>query len=310
MIGYVVAATILKLFSICPQTERIYRLVANAIGSRIRLRCGLHKYYADRAREILRLIEKHQLVQNGDRILELGTGWMHWESTVIRLFYECDVTLFDICDNRQLEPFRKWFAEFAILISRDQDIPSRQRKHATGLLRHALSASTFDDLYRLLGFRYIVEPTGTLRRFQDESFDAIISCDVLEHVYTKILAEYVRDFYRLLKPGGYSIHLFDMADHLRIFDKNVCIKNYLRYSDVVWKRYFENKVQYFNRVQRPEWLDFFHGAGLQLVEEQPQYSSIGGIKVNRRYQRFSRKELECENILIIHRKPRRGVGAN
>ena len=38
------------------------------------------------------------------------------------------------------------------------------------------------------------------------------------------------------------------------YDTSVSAKNYLRYSDAVWKRWFENRVQYFNRVQRREWL--------------------------------------------------------
>ncbi len=41
-----------------------------------------------------------------------------------------------------------------------------------------------------------------------------------------------------------------------------------RYAEKVWKRYFENDVQYFNRVQRPEWLEMFQQAGFEMVEEE------------------------------------------
>src|SRR5712692_650650 len=105
MIKYVTIATMLKMFSISPQTRRIYRLLGNTLGQRRRIQRGLRRAYVNRVKRLLELCEKYSAIQAGDRLLEIGTGWVHWESTVIRLFYDVEVTLFDVWDNRHLEAY-------------------------------------------------------------------------------------------------------------------------------------------------------------------------------------------------------------
>ncbi len=88
MIKYAMTATALKLFSISPQTKRMYRLLGNTLGQRMRIQAGLDRYHMDRAKRILELCERHQAIQKGDRLLEIGTGWIHWESMILQLFYD------------------------------------------------------------------------------------------------------------------------------------------------------------------------------------------------------------------------------
>jgi len=107
---------------------------------------------------------------------------------------------------------------------------------------------------------------------------------------------------RILRPGGYSIHQIDLGDHLSYYDPAVSVKNYLRYSDAAWGRWFENEVQYFNRVQRPEWLHLFENAGLLLVEEQLRTEDIGTMKVDQKYGHLGRQDLECTALTVVHRK--------
>lgn len=113
-----------------------------------------------------------------------------------------------------------------------------------------LSADSFDTLYQQLGFQYVIDSTETLRQFHEKAFDVVISAGVLEHIDKCIFPAFISDFYRLLKPGGYSIHLINIADHLYAYDTSVSRKEYLRFSNTFWKLFFENKVQYFNKVQR------------------------------------------------------------
>lgn len=303
MIKYIMVAAALRLFSTCPQMKRFYRLLGNEYGAKGRVQRGLPNYYVDYTKLILGLCEKHQVIQKGDKLLEVGTGWLHWGSIVIRLFYDVEITLFDVWDNRQLEPLKRYFAELAELIDKEIGVVPAQYERSHRLLGAISSASSFDDLYHLLGFQYVLEPNGTLRHFQNESFSAIFSHSVLEHVNRDILSEYIQDFCRLLNPGGYSIHSIDIGDHLYYHSRSVSIKNYLRFSDAVWKHCFENEVQYFNRVQRSEWLSLFHRAGLELVEEESVYSSIGTIEVDKQYENLDRQDLECTELTVVHRKP-------
>jgi SAM-dependent methyltransferase len=303
MIKYVMTAAALKLFSVSPQTKRMYRLLGNIVDQRRRIREGLDTYYLDRAKRILELCERHHAIEKGNRLLEVGTGWLHWESMIIRLFYDVEITMFDVWDNRYFGAYKQYFRQLEEIIDRELDMDLMQGKRVHKLLQAILKAKSFDDIYTMLDFRYVINPSGTLKQFQDESFAAIFSCDVLEHIHRGILPEFVQDFHRLLKPGGYSIHKIDPSDHLTYYDTTVSVKNYLRYSSKVWRRYFENDVQYINLVQRPEWLDFFHKAGLELIEEEPICADIGAIKVDKSYEYLSRQDLQCVTLTVVHRKP-------
>jgi SAM-dependent methyltransferase len=139
----------------------------------------------------------------------------------------------------------------------------------------------------------------TLKAF---SLSLIFSCNVLEHVDKRILPEFIQDYYRLLKPGGHSIEMIDLGDHLYYYDRSVSPKNYLRCSDKVWKRYFQNDVQYINRVQRPEWLELYHRAGLETVEEESLSGDIGSIKVDERYKHLDQQNLQCITLWVVHEK--------
>jgi len=142
-----------------------------------------------------------------------------------------------------------------------------------------------------------------LQQFEDGAFDLTFSFNVLEHVREEILSKFTPDMARLLKPGGYAIHQIDLGDHLAYYDPAVSVKNYLQYSDTAWKRRYENEVQYFNRVQRPEWHHLFQSAGLVLAEEQLVIGDISGIAVNGKYAHLARQDLECTALTVVYRKP-------
>src|SRR5262249_16440748 len=81
MIRYVAAAVALKAFSSGPAMRGLYRSLGNVVGARRRLRHGLHRNHLNRAQDFLRTVRRFDAIHDGDTLLELGTGWVHWEST-------------------------------------------------------------------------------------------------------------------------------------------------------------------------------------------------------------------------------------
>ena len=294
------------MFSLTPQTKKIYRFLGNSVGARRRIKAGLTASYKDRARLILSLFESYNIAQQNGRFLELGTGWVHWESTVLRLFYNAKFILFDVWDNRQFQAFKSYFSEFRDAFNNEMKILPEKHEQARGLLETILSANSFDQVYNLLGFQYVLEPTGSLQDFKDEAFDACFSHGVFEHIDRAIVSEYIKNLYRLLKPGGYSFQLINTSDHLAEYDGSVCRKNYLKYSDVAWDLFFKNDVQYFNRIQRGEWLNLFSQAGFELLGEKSTLYPVH-TKINKKYENLDRKDIECTTLEIVHRKPLKTV---
>lgn len=302
MIKYFVIAWALKFFSLSPQTKKLYRFLGNTVGAKNRSRAGLPASYLDRARWILNLFEKYNIAQENARLLELGTGWVHWESTILRLFYDVKLTLFDAWDNRQFQAYKAYVSEFRDVFDKEIKVLPSKHEQARDMLNAIVSVNSFTELYNLLEFQYVVEPTGTLQKLEYAAYDACFSYNVFEHIDRAIISEYIKDLYGLLKPGGYSFLLIDISDHLAHYEPEVCRKNYLKYSDAFWSTCFENDVQYFNRIQRGEWLSLFNQAGFELVEEKSLCEPIQ-MRVNRQYENLDRKDIECMALEIVHRKP-------
>ena len=74
-------------------------------------------YYPDRVKRMLRLQKNYNIVHHGDRILELGTGWLRWEALTLRLFYDIEAVLFDVWDNRQLGGLKNYLRQLRPLLS-------------------------------------------------------------------------------------------------------------------------------------------------------------------------------------------------
>jgi SAM-dependent methyltransferase len=300
---YVTTAAVLRAFSASPG---VYRALGNAVASRGRERGGLPHYYLDRAGRFLDHIRRHQAVWDGAHILEVGTGWMHWESLVIRSFFEVQATLFDVWDNRQFRAFKAYAARFAQRALAEMDLDPAEQRRVRQVCSVIQDAVSFDEVYAALGFRYVVDAGGTLRQLETESFDFVFSYNVLEHVEASAVPSLVADFARVLKPGGICLHSIDLTDHLVTFARvrHISLKQYLRYSDETWKRFFENRVQYFNRLQRPAWLEAFQRAGFEVLDEAAEACSIDSLRVAQVYGDIEQRDLECKRLTTVHRKPK------
>ena len=78
--------------------------------------------------------------------------------------------------------------------------------------------------------------------------------------------------------------------------------NYLRYSDTTWKIFFQNEVQYFNRLLMSDWLDIFDQEGFVLMEKIPKFVNIDSLQIHSKYQRYTKEDLSCVNLTIVHKK--------
>lgn len=303
MLKYVAVAAASKMFSLNKNTKWAYRQAGNVVLNRMRVADGLPERYVDRARWLVQTVETHQILNPGDRVLELGTGWMHWEATVLRLFYDVEVTLYDVVDCRLLGALRHYLAGLATEVGSFQDIVGTERvERARQLLDKAVAIESFESFYELMDFTYVLDPDGMLEAVE-HGYQLAVSSDVLEHVPAPTLSPYLARLLDVLVPGGFSVHQIDLVDHFHYFDTTMSPKNYYRYDDATWRRRYESDLQYWNRVQRPDWLALFEGAGFDLVELQDVSGDIGSIALAPRYSQLSKTDLECMQLRVVHRRP-------
>jgi Methyltransferase domain len=133
--------------------------------------------------------------------------------------------------------FRAYAAELGRRLDETQRSEDEKRR-ARDVLGSVAGCTSFDEVYDLLGFRYVVGVENAYAAIGDGELDAIFSSDVLEHIPTSAIPLMCREHFRMLKPGGVSAHQVVPSDHLTIYDKHVNSKNYLRYDDAVWRLFF------------------------------------------------------------------------
>ena len=299
---YLITALMLKTASVFPS---FYRLIGNQLGVKKRLKDGIPSYYGRRAKDFLLWYSKYEMLHDGDAVLEVGTGWVHFESIVMRLFYDVRATLFDVWDNRQLDALKKYAVQLEGLLGQELDLTSTQRGRIRSLINAIAKVDSFESLYQLLNFRYLVNPRGTLDALPANFFQLVYSNNVLEHIELPIASRLITDISRVLKPGGYSCHEIDLTDHLISFGGilNLPPKFYMVFSERIWKTFFENRVQYINRIQCSEWLQIFQRAGLELVEKDIVTKPVDATTLSRAYRQMDRLDIECCRLRVVHRKP-------
>ncbi len=301
MLRYCLSAMALKAFSCSHLTKRMYRRLGNTVGSKKRAAGQMPTFYLDRVNRTLRIARSYGIPKNGHRLIELGTGWLHWEAVTARLFFDVGGVLFDVWDNRQINGLKNYIEQLDKSLDK-LDVDGAQRDRAHKLISEIREVDDYQDLYNLLGFEYVLDPSGRLNLFEDGSFDVAVSAGVMEHIRAEDASDFVHGVARLLRPGGYSIHSINIRDHLYQYDRSVSRKQYLHYPHWVWSLCFENDVQYINRLQRSEWLGLFRNAGFALVEEEVEMEDLSGLKVAAAYQKCGEDDLRCGGLDLVHRK--------
>lgn len=296
MITYTLSALALKVFSYNAHTMKLYRTLCNIIGNKKRQNQDIDTY-VQRGNLLLALCNKYGPLKHGSQLLEIGTGWIHWYSIYLRLFLDSRITMLDIWDNRQLEALRSAFSKLKLM-----SMDTLSHEPMLEDLTDITEARSFDDLYKQLNLAYIIDEQGSLSRFPDNSFDLVFSFHVLEHVPAENISALAGDIHRLLKPGGLSIHQIGIDDHLSHYDKAESPKKYLEFSDQAWERFFQNKVQYFNRLQVNDFSNSFDQYGFEHMASITETTDISSLLINSKYHACSDEDLKCTIATLVHKK--------
>jgi SAM-dependent methyltransferase len=179
-----------------------------------------------------------------------------------------------------------------------------------GLLAALHAARDFDEAYRILGHRYVVDARGDLSGMPAGAFSLVVSATVLEHIPRDIVRRSIAQTFRLLRPGGHCAHGIDLGDHLAYYDPAIhCLKNYLRYSDRTWRLVFDNDIQYINRIRPAEWLSIFRDAGFEPLKQHRNTIDLTGVPIAEPFRGCATDDLACSTLFVVHRKPVRAAAA-
>lgn len=301
MIRYLAAAIGLKAFSLNSATRSAYRRIGNTLGQKKRIKHPDIPIYVERGDLLVQLARKYSLLSKDISAVEVGTGWIHWYGLYLALHAEKNVQLelFDIWDNRQLKALKNSFGELARYWERSSDVSEQQRNRISSLL----DAESFDEIYKQFNANYSLDENGSLASYPDENYNLVFSFHVLEHVGRENIDDAIGHMYRMLKPGGYSVHQVGIDDHLAHYDKGVSEKNYLTYSLSLRKLIFENAVQYHNALQVSDFLKCFERRNFEILEMEREKINIDDLSVHSDWKDYSQEDLETTIWTVVSRKP-------
>lgn len=113
--------------------------------------------------------------------------------------------------------------------------------------------------------------------FADESFDYVVSLDLLGHIAAPYKDALLADVYRVLKPGGATVHYIETLS-------TDPLSNFSRSHPDLHERYFVAPEGHIGAESPAETFQRFRRAGFLPVHEVPAYK--GFIYIDRFFQYF------------------------
>jgi hypothetical protein len=251
-----------KTLSSVPGGKRLYRSVGRVVK---RNRQGTGLQFTNS----FPLTRKaRELVPPGGTVLEVGTGWFHHDAFLLYLVGDYRIFLFDIEDRARLVYIRNYLSNLlgnVGLVSRELGIDEDE---ARGKLEELLTLPDRAAIYARCNFEPCITDQVDVPFLPEGSIDFMVSNCVLVHIPPELLVPELVALARMLTPDGFMYHMLGHDDHWAFHDPAMRWPsfNYLRYSERTHRLLFDTRLEYHNRLVKPEWMQVFERAGL-VVEE-------------------------------------------
>jgi hypothetical protein len=249
-----------KALSLTPGGKRFYRAVGRVVRHRTLGTGGqLANSYpiARRARELLR---------PGDTVLDLGTGWFHHDAFLLHLAGDWNIFLFDIEDRGRLQYIRNYLTYLLENVGSVSSELGVEEAEAREKLRELLALGSRKEIYARCNFVPCITDQVDRPFLPERSIDLMVSNCVLVHIRPEHLEPELVALRKMLKDDGAMFHMLGHDDHWAFHDPAVKWPsfNYLRYSERTYRMLFDTRLEYHNRIVKPEWLEIFERTGLRV----------------------------------------------
>ena len=122
--------------------------------------------------------------------------------------------------------------------------------------------------------------------FKNNSLDACISTDTLEHIPKNNLKNILLEIRRILKKGGSMI--IDYSDHYSHTDKNIHPLNFLKFKENEWNKKYNHQCHFQNRLRHSDYKKLLTDIGfnitfekiLKKVDSMPSSMNLDNKKIN------------------------------
>ena len=203
----------------------------------------------------------------GATCLELGSGWYPVVPVTLFLYGTEKVYSFDISALMHAEHIHTCLRQFVAheqLIRGELGLGQEERWATVRRLAGEARPRSLGDYGQALGLELRVQDarhTG----LPDAGMDLITSNNTFEHIYPRLLLDILREFRRLVRPGGLMSYFIDLSDHFAHLDGSISIYHFLRFTEAEWRR-FDNSIQPQNRLRWPHYLEMYRELNIPFTE--------------------------------------------
>lgn len=253
-----------RALGLTPGGEAVYRAVGRVVKRQQQGRGGAFL-------TALPVVKKVKaLAPSMATIMDVGTGWFHKDAFLLYLAGggRHRILLFDIADKALLPYIKNYLEDLRAhsrLLAREIGVDEPEIRER---LDELLGMSSRQQIYQRCNFEPCITRHPDRPCAPSASVDCMVSNCTLVHIRPAVLGPELGMLKSVLKDDGFMYHMLGHDDHWAFHDPAVRWPsfNYLRYSDRVWRLFFETSLEYQNRIVKPEWIDLFRGAGLDVVE--------------------------------------------
>lgn len=301
---WIAKALIQKGISFLPYPERINLLFQRYVSKGLQLDDVHFGYKITAARDHIIHWKKHGKNSRPIQILELGTGWYPVVPIAMFLCEIGQVKSFDIyrwmnVDSQlvAINKFKEWYEKGELL----DYLPGFSVSRWNKLIAISKNSDvTKEDIDELLGLETLVQDARQ-SDLANDSIDLICSNNTFEHVHVEVLEGLMKEFYRVLSPGGLMSHFIDLSDHFAHMDGRINIFNFLRFSPRQWKL-IDNDIQPQNRLRWPNYREMHDKLQLKYEEAELRRGSESDLKkipVHQSFLKYTESDIRITHGYLI-----------
>jgi hypothetical protein len=128
--------------------------------------------------------------------------------------------------------------------------------------------ATIEEIARLYRIQYQAPLDLTMPCYPDDSFDACISTNTLEHIPREAIVAIFKQLRRMIRPEGLVSAVIDYSDHYAHTDNALSELNFLSYTDKQFRKH-NHRSHFQNRLRHYDFERLFIELGFEVLRSDP-----------------------------------------
>lgn len=249
-----------------------------------------------------------EIFPSGGIAMEVGTGWFNHDAFLLYLVGNYTVYLFDIEDNARIAYIRNYVSNLLAKIDIVCKELGLETETTRWKLNRVLGARNKQEIYKMCNFIPCITKEIDQPFLPERSIDYMTGNCVLNHIPVNILIPELLSLRAMLKDDGKMYFLIRHDDHWAFHDPKANQFNYYRYSDRVYRLLFETKLEFQNRLVKPEWQEIFERCSLReedrvdVITDRSREAIRDLPHLDSRFLKYPRDNLSISYSYVLLRK--------